>query len=30
MIDGNNSENEVRAFTAIAMVTNVTATMIQP
>ena len=30
IIGGNSSENEVRAVTPIAMVTNVTATMIQP
>ena len=30
MIGGNNSEKDVRAVTPIAMVTNVTATMIQP
>ena len=30
MIGGKNSENEVRALTPIAMVTKVTATMIQP
>ena len=30
MIRGNNSENDVRALTPIAMVTKVTATMIQP
>ena len=30
MIGGKNSENAVRALTPIAMVTNVTATMIQP
>jgi len=29
-IGGKNSENAVRAFTPMAMVTNVTATMIQP
>jgi hypothetical protein len=30
MMGGNNNENDVRALTPIAMVTNVTAMMIQP